>query len=433
MMTRGIDMKNIHENLKRFRLEKNLTQQEVADMIYVTRQCVSKWEQGKSIPDIYMLEKLAGIYDKKLSDLIDEASILDITIDYASKKNKRDQMNLIGILISVFAVILTTSLGIMIYQYVIKNQNPLAIHSYKAQIISFEDFNYQLLLEDDEEITLNFQSLTHLLYNHDNMKIYMDDLKIEDILLISYQGEVFNRDIVKVLVFESKVEEDLLGVFVSTNNIIYTSIDQMPVGYSTLPRDGFIYFMFDHEINHTRWETNASLFEYSYERINKEFSHLQKIQLNVYFDPSKLNHEIKYGKITSTGIHYLGTLEPIGQLVEVIGEIGYEPNETFGLQSIDVQYEIHLHQMASFDELIIYEYDENHLLIDEVDIDNGLEVMLYQANVNTLYGMIKVTYQKNHPFRPMVSYSYQLMLGEKITIPISDIYGIVRKEQLILK
>lgn len=39
-------MKKIHENLKRVRMEKAMTQQVVANIMFVTRQCISKWEQG---------------------------------------------------------------------------------------------------------------------------------------------------------------------------------------------------------------------------------------------------------------------------------------------------------------------------------------------------------------------------------------------------
>ena len=34
------------------RKEKGLTQQQVAEALHVTRQAVSKWEQGKSLPDV---------------------------------------------------------------------------------------------------------------------------------------------------------------------------------------------------------------------------------------------------------------------------------------------------------------------------------------------------------------------------------------------
>lgn len=41
----------ISEIIKEARIKKGMTQQELADSVYVTRQTISKWELGKSIPD----------------------------------------------------------------------------------------------------------------------------------------------------------------------------------------------------------------------------------------------------------------------------------------------------------------------------------------------------------------------------------------------
>lgn len=41
----------ISEMIKQARIRKGMTQQELADSVYVTRQTISKWELGKSVPD----------------------------------------------------------------------------------------------------------------------------------------------------------------------------------------------------------------------------------------------------------------------------------------------------------------------------------------------------------------------------------------------
>ncbi|MHC5215929.1 helix-turn-helix domain-containing protein [Enterococcus sp. LJL128] len=48
----------IHEQIKEKRKELGLTQQEVADKVFVTRQTISKWELGKSRPDLVSLKLL---------------------------------------------------------------------------------------------------------------------------------------------------------------------------------------------------------------------------------------------------------------------------------------------------------------------------------------------------------------------------------------
>ena len=41
----------ISKIIKEARIKKGMTQQQLADSVYVTRQTISKWELGKSIPD----------------------------------------------------------------------------------------------------------------------------------------------------------------------------------------------------------------------------------------------------------------------------------------------------------------------------------------------------------------------------------------------
>ena len=47
------------ENLKKLRIERGLSQREMADMIYVDRSTVGKWENGKRLPDAVMILRLS--------------------------------------------------------------------------------------------------------------------------------------------------------------------------------------------------------------------------------------------------------------------------------------------------------------------------------------------------------------------------------------
>jgi len=51
------------EIIKEARLKKGMTQQELADSVYVTRQTISKWELGKSVPDEVSLNLLYQCLD----------------------------------------------------------------------------------------------------------------------------------------------------------------------------------------------------------------------------------------------------------------------------------------------------------------------------------------------------------------------------------
>lgn len=58
------------ENLRKFRMLKGLTQEDVADMLGITPQSVSKWERGESCPDIALLPALANIYETSIDLLM---------------------------------------------------------------------------------------------------------------------------------------------------------------------------------------------------------------------------------------------------------------------------------------------------------------------------------------------------------------------------
>ncbi|MDE6661656.1 MAG: helix-turn-helix domain-containing protein, partial [Anaeroplasmataceae bacterium] len=59
-----------HDNIKRFRLAKGWTQEELAEKLNVTRQTISKWEQGINEPDIDTLKKLSEVFDVSIDELI---------------------------------------------------------------------------------------------------------------------------------------------------------------------------------------------------------------------------------------------------------------------------------------------------------------------------------------------------------------------------
>lgn len=54
-------MLHLSENLKKYRILKNMTQEDVAKYLKVTSQSVSKWERGDCYPDITFLSALANI------------------------------------------------------------------------------------------------------------------------------------------------------------------------------------------------------------------------------------------------------------------------------------------------------------------------------------------------------------------------------------
>lgn len=63
------------ENLKKFRLAKNMTQEEVAEKLSVNAQTVSRWECATTLPDVMMLPLIAKLYCVTVDDLYKKHSV----------------------------------------------------------------------------------------------------------------------------------------------------------------------------------------------------------------------------------------------------------------------------------------------------------------------------------------------------------------------
>ena len=60
----------LYKQIKRYRTDMNLSQEELAEKIYVTRQTISNWENDKSYPDIRSLLLLSSTFHISLDQLI---------------------------------------------------------------------------------------------------------------------------------------------------------------------------------------------------------------------------------------------------------------------------------------------------------------------------------------------------------------------------
>ena len=60
----------LNAQIKKYRRSLNLSQEELAEKVYVTRQTISNWENGKSYPDIHSLLLLSSLFNVSLDQLI---------------------------------------------------------------------------------------------------------------------------------------------------------------------------------------------------------------------------------------------------------------------------------------------------------------------------------------------------------------------------
>lgn len=95
--------------IKQYRISKGLSQHELAEKLFVTRQAVSKWELGKAVPDLDTLKKLSEIFECDLEDLMQLDNVTYAINDNIVKLNKVNRLQKIMIIVmSVIMVVLLT-------------------------------------------------------------------------------------------------------------------------------------------------------------------------------------------------------------------------------------------------------------------------------------------------------------------------------------
>ena len=65
-------MKTIGQNIARFRKQKGITQEQLAEICNVSPQAVSKWENDNSCPDVTLLKLLARTFGVSVDELLDD-------------------------------------------------------------------------------------------------------------------------------------------------------------------------------------------------------------------------------------------------------------------------------------------------------------------------------------------------------------------------
>ncbi len=84
----------LNENIKTIRKSKGLSQEELAVMLNVVRQTVSKWENGLSVPDSDMLISISEALETPVSALLGETAVMSEVDDFKKISAKLEVINL---------------------------------------------------------------------------------------------------------------------------------------------------------------------------------------------------------------------------------------------------------------------------------------------------------------------------------------------------
>lgn len=102
--------------LRQLRKEKKLTQEELAEKLYVSNRSISRWENGNTIPDFSLLVALSKIYEVSVEELIDgkrksmeKVSVMDKVANYTSNE-KTNIKKRFGFLFLFLAIVLPIAL-----------------------------------------------------------------------------------------------------------------------------------------------------------------------------------------------------------------------------------------------------------------------------------------------------------------------------------
>ena len=76
-----------NEKLQELRKQKGLTQEELAEALYVSRAAVSKWESGRGYPNIDSLKEISRFFSITIDDLLSGSEILTIAEEDQKQKN----------------------------------------------------------------------------------------------------------------------------------------------------------------------------------------------------------------------------------------------------------------------------------------------------------------------------------------------------------
>lgn len=68
------------EKLKKARMDAGYTQEELADLLAVSRAAVAKWESNRGMPDVENLKAIAKLLNTSMDELLDDGSQMDLSV-----------------------------------------------------------------------------------------------------------------------------------------------------------------------------------------------------------------------------------------------------------------------------------------------------------------------------------------------------------------
>lgn len=239
-----MDYEKIGNFLYDLRRARHLTQKDLSKRFYISREAISKWERGISLPDYPSLIALSRFYNITINEIlagekIDENNrerieAVALTILESSEKKIR-RSKLVNIIIFLIALI------IILGFYFINNYNSIHIYTLYSynQDFSLEDgevFIYQnkaylklgfIYNYNGEVITNNSGYSVVIYYDKDNKKVLLNSNDVENIYinLYNYKDMIENTDIDNLLdnLFIDIIKDDRTSTMKIERKLFYAN------------------------------------------------------------------------------------------------------------------------------------------------------------------------------------------------------------------
>ncbi|GCF95567.1 hypothetical protein NRIC_34580 [Enterococcus florum] len=218
---------DIGKIIKEKRIEKNMTQEDLAQKFFVTRQLISKWENGKSYPDLEQVVQLSDLFEISLESLLREDTEMVQELSFDSKRKKWFKV-LIASLVGVLLVGIVGFFGVVWWiDDVSLAKDDIEVTKISKTVLPEKQVTIPrtgevITLPEDVEYTIYFESkrwLIHLPKSIVAEKWRGDD----DNLLIFLRGEhhlySFNRK--SKLMIKSEREQNVLDPDLNIGKSIY--------------------------------------------------------------------------------------------------------------------------------------------------------------------------------------------------------------------
>ena len=171
-----------NEKLQELRKNKGLTQEELAEALYVSRTAISKWESGRGYPSLESLKEIAKYFSVTIDELLSSDEIMSIAQEDNKQKENHFRSLVFGLLdicVLMFfflpffgqkanGVVQEVSLlslnGIATYLSVAYNIVVIAIITFGIATLAFQNCKKAFWLKNKDQISLILNATAVLLF-----------------------------------------------------------------------------------------------------------------------------------------------------------------------------------------------------------------------------------------------------------------------------